>query len=116
MVNSEEANCITDFVIILRGNDNDGDGYTDRSPNATEPSKDNDSDGLVIGKIGIYAPLPSSRTGEIGFMLNRSYHRRGLISETLTAVLGYLFDRYPRHHLQALSNVSHRAFFCRWRH
>ena len=84
MVNSQETNGITDFVIILRNN----------SPTPTDSFKSRErSAAPVIGKIGIYAPLDSSGTGEIGFLLNRSYHRNGLVSEALLAVLGYLFEQ-----------------------
>ncbi len=44
-----------------------------------------DADGRVIGKAGMW------REGEIGFILNPSFHRRGYATEALTAVLDHLF-------------------------
>jgi [ribosomal protein S5]-alanine N-acetyltransferase len=88
MVNSKETNGITDFVITLK----------DAAPQSTsklslDPARLPElHSGMVIGKIGIYAPL-DSKSGELGFMLNRGYHRRGLVSEALSVVLDYLFEQ-----------------------
>ena len=98
MIDSKETNGITDFVITLHEEDKD-DGAprsANRSPTMnTTTGESNDrhsTSNPVIGKIGVYRALDSSRSGEISFMLNRSYQRRGLVSEALSAVLDYLFE------------------------
>jgi RimJ/RimL family protein N-acetyltransferase len=113
MVNSKETNGITDFVIVLlREGDGDGDDILQQSSNSprtttTESSisRSTDSNAPAIGKIGIFSPLillesdfdseslSPAKSGELGFLLNRTYHRRGLVSEALIAVLDYLFSR-----------------------
>lgn len=96
MVNSKKTNGITDFVITPR--DNAPSYLSTSQPKHVqietvpiELSKTNVSP--VIGKIGIYAPLDACKSGEIGFLLNRSYQGRGFGSEALTAVLHYLFEQ-----------------------
>ncbi|ERF76181.1 hypothetical protein EPUS_07381 [Endocarpon pusillum Z07020] len=96
MVNSKKTNGITDFVITLRDN---APSYLSISQpkhvqietGPIELSKSNISP--AIGKTGIFAPLDASMSGEIGFLLNRSYQGRGFGSEALTAVLRYLFEQ-----------------------
>jgi RimJ/RimL family protein N-acetyltransferase len=93
MVDSQETNGITDFIIVLRDHAQGSlstSGTTAISDASTLVHPERGSE-RVIGKIGIYAPLDQSRSGEIGFLLNRSYHRRGLVSEALSAVIDYLF-------------------------
>jgi RimJ/RimL family protein N-acetyltransferase len=95
MVNSKDTNGITDFVITIR---DDASTSTPRAlltrtttpVDPVQPLIPQDSP--AIGKIGIYAPLDSSKSGEIGFLLNPSYHRRGLVSEALSAMLSFLFE------------------------
>jgi RimJ/RimL family protein N-acetyltransferase len=96
MVKSEETNGITDFVILLRDGAPESIstpqfGNAPATTDAVEPSHPNASP--VIGKIGIYAPVDSSKSGEIGFLLRRSHQRKGLVSEALSAVIGYLFEQ-----------------------
>lgn len=96
MVDSRETNGLTDFVILLQDD-------TQQSTSAPRPTTTSTAANPVdtqepdirpvIGKIGIYAPLDVSKSGEIGFLLNGSYHRRGLVSEALSAVLEYLFEQ-----------------------
>jgi RimJ/RimL family protein N-acetyltransferase len=94
MVDSKDTNGVTDFVITLR---DEGSTATPRAlltctTTSIDPVQSLTQVNPVIGKIGIHAPLDSSRCGEIGFLLNRSYHRRGLVSEALSAMLDYLFE------------------------
>jgi RimJ/RimL family protein N-acetyltransferase len=96
MVDSRETNGLTDFVMLLQ-DDTPQSTSALRPPTtstAVNPVDTQEPDiRPVIGKIGIYAPLNTSKSGEIGFLLNRSYHRRGLVSEALSAVLEYLFEQ-----------------------
>ena len=94
MVDSKDMNGITDFVITLREDapTSSPRAVLTRSTTSADPVQSLAQVSPVIGKIGIYAPLDSSRSGEIGFLLNRSYHRKGLVSEALSAMLGYLFE------------------------
>jgi RimJ/RimL family protein N-acetyltransferase len=96
MIKSKETNGITDFVILLWDGASESIstaqfGTIPATTDAIGPSQPNA--GPVIGKIGIYASVDSSRSGEIGFLLRRSYQRRGLVSEALSAVIGYLFEQ-----------------------
>ncbi|WP_394522332.1 GNAT family N-acetyltransferase [Lacrimispora sp. JR3] len=51
--------------------------------------------GKVIGHISIEADSEEGRkdTRELGFVLNHDYHRQGIMSEAVNAVLDYLFDQ-----------------------
>ena len=96
MVDSKKTNGITDFVITLRDNappylSTSQPKHVEIENDPIELSKTNNSP--VVGKIGIYAPLDACKSGEIGFLLNRSYQGRGFGSEVLTAVLHYLFEQ-----------------------
>lgn len=71
MTNSPQ-NGVTDFVICLK-DDADHRSITEK----------------VIGKIGIYAPLPAN---EIGFLLGREYWHKGYAREALRCILEYLFS------------------------
>lgn len=67
--------------------------------------------GKVIGHIAIYPDSEENRedTCELGFALNRQYHRRGIMSEAVTAVLQYLFERMNKEYVWACcfqSNTS----------
>lgn len=95
MINSKETNGITDFVIMLRKDEPQPDSVPrlTNSLTASAPVRlPRLIAGPVIGKIGIWKPLESSKSGEIGFLLHGSYHRRGLMSEALSALVGYLFE------------------------
>lgn len=50
--------------------------------------------GKVIGHISIDEDSEEERkdTRELGFVLNRDYHRQGIMSEAVNAVLDYLFN------------------------
>ena len=50
--------------------------------------------GKVIGHISIDEDSEEGRndTREFGFVLNRDYHRQGIMSEAINAVLDYLFN------------------------
>jgi RimJ/RimL family protein N-acetyltransferase len=94
MVDSKDTNGITDFLITLRDDapKSTPGALLTRITTSVDPVQSPPQVSPVIGKIGIYTPLDSSRSGEIGFLLNRSYHRKGLVSEALSAMLEYLFE------------------------
>ncbi len=50
--------------------------------------------GKVIGHIAVYPDSEEGRsdTLELGFVLNSHYHRRGIMSEAVEAVLNFLFS------------------------
>lgn len=83
---SSGQNGITDFIISLK---------TQYPSSSLEPGiagagagADRIGHGDAIGKIGIYAALPSN---EIGFLLSRTHWGKGLGYEALCSALDYLF-------------------------
>ncbi|QDS73169.1 hypothetical protein FKW77_002206 [Venturia effusa] len=55
-------------------------------------------EGTAIGKVGIWTPshtndLAEPPGGEIGFLLAREHHRKGFMTEALTAVLPYFVNQ-----------------------
>lgn len=51
------------------------------------------SPAVPIGKIGIWTSSAPHTSGEIGFLLCRSYWGKGLISEALTTLLEHFFTK-----------------------
>lgn len=57
-------------------------------------------DGKVIGSVGIhhcawncqYLPIAGKRVKEIGYVLSKNYHNRGLMTEAINHVTQYCFD------------------------
>ncbi len=53
--------------------------------------------GELIGDCGIHVSAQDPSQVEVGITLSPRFHRRGLASEALTAVLGFLFTRLDKH-------------------
>lgn len=53
--------------------------------------------GQLAGDVGIHVQAFDPRQVEIGITLAREFHGRGLATEALKAVLGYLFTRLGKH-------------------
>jgi RimJ/RimL family protein N-acetyltransferase len=51
----------------------------------------------LIGDCGIHVPATEPRQAEVGLSLAPSYQRRGLATEALNALLGYLFGTRGKH-------------------
>jgi RimJ/RimL family protein N-acetyltransferase len=57
--------------------------------------------GEMVGDCGIHAHPEDPGQTEVGITLARSFHRRGLGTEALRAVLGYLFTTLGKHRVFA---------------
>ncbi|WP_417291471.1 GNAT family N-acetyltransferase [Corallibacter sp.] len=55
----------------------------------------------IIGDIGIHFSDERNLQCEIGCTLNKEYHKQGFASETLQAVIDYLFTRLEKHRIFA---------------
>lgn len=58
----------------------------------------------MIGSIGYYRNKPEHHNGEIGYGLHPDYHRQGIMSECMSAVLDYGFGVMKLHSI--LANTS----------
>jgi ribosomal-protein-alanine N-acetyltransferase len=65
--------------------------------------------GRVVGNIHLMAISAQHSKAEIGFVLSRSYWNRGLISEALTRVLGYVFESIGLNRIEGFCLVDNRA-------
>ena len=70
---------------------------------ALEPS------GPLIGQIGLHSISLRDRRAELAFDLRSDHWRRGLMSEALSAVLAFAFDRCQLEKLVAQTTVENRA-------
>lgn len=57
--------------------------------------------GEMIGKCILFQFSHANRRAEIGFILNRKYWRRGLMTQALQAVLHYAFNTLKLHRIEA---------------
>jgi ribosomal-protein-alanine N-acetyltransferase len=58
--------------------------------------------GLYIGDVGYCEVKDMHKRAEVGYKLARAYWRRGMMSEALTAVLGYGFGSMGLNRIEAL--------------
>ena len=63
----------------------------------------------LIGKISLYLFSKQNRRAETGYILNRKFWGRGLMSEALAAVLHYAFDELKMHRIEADVDPDHAA-------
>ncbi len=66
-------------------------------------------DNILIGKISLYFFDRQNRRAETGYILNRKYWGRGLMSEALSTVLDYAFDELELHRIEADVDPDHAA-------
>ena len=59
------------------------------------------SQATMIGSCGFHRFDPNSRRAEIGYELHSAYWRRGIMSEAVTALLAFCFDRLCLHRVEA---------------
>ena len=55
----------------------------------------------LIGLVGFWKIFEAKNRAEIGYSLHPDYHRQGMMSEAITAVLDYGFDVLKLHSIQA---------------
>ncbi|MEE4216659.1 MAG: GNAT family protein [Xanthomonadales bacterium] len=58
-------------------------------------------DGGLLGKVSLFDFDKKHRRAEIGYIIDRSYWNRGLVSEVLMPVLAYAFGEIGLHRLEA---------------
>ena len=63
----------------------------------------------LIGKISLYFFSKQNRRAETGYILNREFWGRGLMSEALSAVLSYAFEELDMHRIEADVDPDHGA-------
>ncbi|MGD8346103.1 MAG: GNAT family protein, partial [Lysobacterales bacterium] len=63
----------------------------------------------LVGKISLYFFSRQNRRAETGYILDRRYWRRGLMTEALGAVLDFAFDELDLHRVEADVDVAHTA-------
>jgi RimJ/RimL family protein N-acetyltransferase len=57
--------------------------------------------GKVIGKCTLWQYSESNQRAEVGYILNREYWRRGLMTQALHAMIDYAFSSLGLHRLEA---------------
>jgi RimJ/RimL family protein N-acetyltransferase len=65
--------------------------------------------GQVIGTCTIFKIDERNRRAEIGYILNRSFWRQGLMTEAMIALLEFSFDTLDLHRLEADTDPNNSA-------
>lgn len=65
--------------------------------------------GGVIGTVGFMWYSSVNQSAEVGYSMSRSYWNRGLMTEALSAVLAFGFDRLGLHRVEAQFDVRNPA-------
>jgi len=65
--------------------------------------------GAVIGKCTLWQYDENNQRAEVGYILNRQFWRKGLMSETLAAMIDYAFSGLGLHRLEADTDVNNTA-------
>jgi ribosomal-protein-alanine N-acetyltransferase len=66
-------------------------------------------DDELIGKANLFHFDTGNRRAEVGYVLQRRYWNRGLMSEALTAVLDWAFGELALHRIEADVDPDNRA-------
>jgi ribosomal-protein-alanine N-acetyltransferase len=65
--------------------------------------------GRMVGTCTLFRLDPNNRRGEIGYLLNREFWHRGIMSEVLASVIRYAFDELCLHRLEADTDPANEA-------
>jgi RimJ/RimL family protein N-acetyltransferase len=65
--------------------------------------------GEVVGDCGIHFRLDAPRQVELGITLAPAHQGRGLATEALSSVLGYVFDTLGKHRALAVTDAENHA-------
>lgn len=65
--------------------------------------------GQVIGMIGYVNRQPAHFRAEVGYSLNRTFHRKGLMREALIGVIRYGFQEMQLHTIEAIIDAENEA-------
>ncbi len=63
----------------------------------------------LIGFIGYWRIQKEHCRAEVGYMLEQSFHRQGILHEALQAVLAYGFEKMRLHSIEAHINPENKA-------
>lgn len=69
----------------------------------------NDAGNDLIGTIGFWRIDIENHRAEIGYILHRDFHRKGLMHEAMKVVLGYGFNQMNLHSVEAVVNPANEA-------
>lgn len=64
------------------------------------------NDPNLIGTLGFYKWVKNARHAEIGYDLDATHRRLGIMTEALTAVLDYMFNEVELNRVQALTDPT----------
>lgn len=67
------------------------------------------SDNKLIGTVCLWKIEKGNCRGEVGYMLHPDFHRKGIMTETLKAVLDFSFNQLKFHSLTADVNPANDA-------
>ena len=70
---------------------------------------EDDVTGDTIGTCTLFKFDDRNRRAELGYILNRSYWRRGLMSEVMAAMIAFSFDSLELHRLEADTDPNNAA-------
>jgi len=63
----------------------------------------------IIGMIDVVQTLLKIKTAQIGYVLSRKYWNNGIMTEALTAVIKYLFDKAQYNRVEAVCHIDNIA-------
>lgn len=66
-------------------------------------------DNKLIGMIGFFRLQPENFRGEVGYILNPSYHGKGIMKEALDKALNYGFENLKFHSVEAVIDPQNNA-------
>lgn len=67
------------------------------------------ANGKVIGTAGYVSWLPLHKTGQLGYVLNRDYWGRGLMSETVSAIIDYSYINTDINRIEARCVIENQG-------
>lgn len=68
-----------------------------------------DSPGVLIGSVGYWRLIKEHYRAEVGYMLNASLWRNGIMKEALNKIIEYGFDQFRLHSIEAHINTANSA-------
>ncbi|HXB39423.1 MAG TPA: GNAT family N-acetyltransferase [Bacteroidia bacterium] len=63
----------------------------------------------LIGILGFYRMALEHHRSEVGYMLLKQYHRKGIMNEALNAVIDYGFNKIKFHQIEAIIDNNNAA-------
>lgn len=66
-------------------------------------------DNHLIGNIGYFRMQPENHRAELGYMLSKDYHGKGIMQEALTEIIKYGFNEMKLHSIEAITDPENFA-------